>query len=362
MWTDAPGNSHSVYVNGFIPAPIAVDGGRAWAVLLNFQHGVVDRNQALQSGFSRWQIEHRLESGAWQRIYPGVYATFSGVMSREARLWAAVLRAGPGAMLSHETAAELHGIIDEPMGSSIHLTVPVTRRPAQHRPARGIVIHRSGQSQQHFLGPFNLPRTRIEDTVLDLVAASPTFDRAYGWIARAVSRKLVTVGMLRAAVTSRRRIRWRDWLNDALEDVRDGAYSSLERRYIRDVERAHKLPRSQHQAGRQAGRSTTGITGTPATGWRWRSTALLTTRTSAFSWTRTGTMPTSRSTMSRRTGSAPWPSPNAPARPPHWSPLPYAATAGKALSAHAAGPSAASVRPPLRNRDDGGSLGGPGAS
>lgn len=242
-----------MYVNGFIPAPIAVDGGRAWAVLLNFQHGVVDRNQALQSGFSRWQIEHRLESGAWQRIYPGVYATFSGVMSREARLWAAVLRAGPGAMLSHETAAELHGIIDEPMGSSIHLTVPVTRRPAQHRPARGIVIHRSGQSQQHFLGPFNLPRTRIEDTVLDLVAASPTFDRAYGWIARAVSRKLVTVGMLRAAVTSRRRIRWRDWLNDALEDVRDGAYSSLERRYIRDVERAHKLPRSQHQAGRQLG-------------------------------------------------------------------------------------------------------------
>jgi hypothetical protein len=73
----------------------------------------------------------------------------------------------------------VHGIIDKPVGSSIHVTVPLSRRPTQHRPTRGIVIHRSNQSQQLFLGPFKLPRTRIEDTVLDLVAAAPTFDHAY---------------------------------------------------------------------------------------------------------------------------------------------------------------------------------------
>src|SRR5258708_6974659 len=239
-----------MYANGFIPAPVRDDGGRSWAVLLSVQHGIVDREQARNAGFARWQVDHRLAKGAWQRVYPGVYATFSGPLSRDARLWAAVRRAGPGAMLSHETAAEVQGIIDSPLGSVIHVTVPLTRRPAQHRPAHGIFIHRSGQSQAQFLGPFMLPRTRVEDTVLDLVAAAPTFDHAYAWIARAVSRKQVSVAALRLALSARGRIRWRGWLLDALEDAEDGVYSSLERRYVRDVERAHGLPRSEHQARR----------------------------------------------------------------------------------------------------------------
>jgi hypothetical protein len=242
-----------MYMSRFIPAPIGRDGGRDWTVLLSIQRSIVHREQALLAGFSRWQIEHRLASGAWQRVYPAVYATFSGPMPRDAQLWAAVLRAGPGAMLSHETAAELHGIIDKPIETNIQLIVPISRRPAQHRPTRGIIIHRSGQSQQQLLGPYLLPRTRIEDTVLDLVAAAPTFDHAYSWIARSVSRKLVTVDGLRAVLATRKRVRWRVWLNDALDEAKDGVHSSLERRYVRDVERAHGLPKSQHQARRQLG-------------------------------------------------------------------------------------------------------------
>jgi hypothetical protein len=96
-----------------------------------------------------------------------------------------------------------------------------------------------------------LPRTTIEDTVLDLVAAAPTFDRGYAWVARSVSRQLVTTAELRDALVGRRKVRWRSWLDDALDDARDGVDSSLERRYLLDVERAHGLPKSQHQARRQ---------------------------------------------------------------------------------------------------------------
>ncbi len=63
----------------------------------------------------------------------------------------------------------------------------------------------------------------------------------------------MTVGGLRAALAVRRRVRWRNWLNEALEDASDGVHSSLERRYVRDVERAHGLPASQHQARQQFG-------------------------------------------------------------------------------------------------------------
>ena len=220
-------------------------------MLLSVQEGIVDRDQARRSGLSDRQIGHRLSSGRWQRIHSGVYATFSGPVSRNARLWAAVRWAGPDAMLSHETAAEVQGIIDAPLGSTIHVTVPLRRRPAQLHPARGITVHRSSQSRPQLSGPFRLPRTRIEDTVLDLVTAAPTFDRAYGWISRAVSRQLVSPSALRAALAGRSRIRWRAWLSDALDDAGEGVDSSLERRYLVDVERAHGLPRSQHQARRQ---------------------------------------------------------------------------------------------------------------
>lgn len=243
--------AHSMHMNNSLPSTAGPAERSQWLMLLSVQEGIVTKDQARRAGFSDRQIVHRVSTGRWQRIYPGIYATFSGRLSRSAQLWAAVRWAGEGAMLSHETAAEVQGMIDRPAGKTIHITVPLRRRPAQLRPARDITVHRSDQSQSQFPGPFKLPRTRIEDTVLDLVSAAPDFDHAYAWIARAVTRQLVTVGALRAAVAARSRIRWRQWLHDAFEESRDGVQSSLERRYDRDVERAHGLPTSQHQARRR---------------------------------------------------------------------------------------------------------------
>ena len=63
-----------------------------WLGQLQYQAGVVSRQQALDAGFSGKAIEWRLRTGAWRRVYQGVYATFTGKLSREARLWAVVLR------------------------------------------------------------------------------------------------------------------------------------------------------------------------------------------------------------------------------------------------------------------------------
>ncbi len=243
--------AHPMHMSDSLPSTARRAVQSEWLVVLSVQDGIADKEQARQAGFSDRQIAHRVTSGRWQRIYPGVYATFSGRLSRNAWLWAAVRWAGDGAMLSYETAAEVHGMLDKPLGETIHVTVPLRRRPAQLRSARGITVHRSDQSRTQFHGPFKLPRTRIEDTVLDLVCAAPDFDRGYAWISRAVTRQLVTVGALRAAVAERSRIRWRKWLNDAFEESRDGVQSALELRYVRDVERAHGLPASQHQVRRQ---------------------------------------------------------------------------------------------------------------
>jgi len=229
---------------------------RQWVVLLDVQCGIVDRAQAQRAGFSERQIWHRLRSGRWQRVHEGVYATFTGPLTREARLWAALRRAGEDAMLSHETAAEVHGLLDKPVSKTIHITVPARRRPVRRGSARGVVIHRSGQSRPQLPITWKLPRTRIEDTVLDLIDAAPTFQVAYGWIARAVSRDFATVSMLRAALATRRRARYRAELAVAFGESDDGVHSGLELQYVRDVERAHGLPSAQRQARREiAGRA-----------------------------------------------------------------------------------------------------------
>ncbi len=224
-------------------------------MLLDDQQGVIARGQSRLGGISSHGVDRRLKSRKWRRMHRGVYATFTGDASREAKLWAAVRRAGPGAMLSYETAAEVHGLVGKP-SPKVHITVPRSRRPAQNTPVRGVVIHRSDLSRPQRLPPWRLPRTCIEDTVLDLVGAAATFDEAYSWISRAVSRELATVDMLRDALACRKRVRWRAWLTEALADADDGIAFPLERRYAHDVERAHGLPPAQRQARRTVGGKT----------------------------------------------------------------------------------------------------------
>lgn len=176
-------------------------------------------------------------------VYPGVYASFSGQLAREAALWAAVLDAGPGAMLSHQSAAELDGLMDR-QRDAIHVTIPKARR-VRARP--GVVIHRIERAAQ-VVHPTRLPpRTRIEETVLDLVAASNTLDEAVGWLTKALGRRLTTQDKLRRAVSERTRIRWRQETDELLSAAMAGVLSPLEHRYVRDVERPHGLPRGSRQ-------------------------------------------------------------------------------------------------------------------
>ena len=223
-----------------------------WRSQLQSQFRVISREQASAAGFTDSAIGWRLRSGTWQRLHRGAYAAFTGNPSREAKLWAAVLRVGPGAVLSHETAAEVHGLTDKP-DPRIHVSVPAERHPARHTKIRGVVIHRARKLVPEWEAPWILPRTSVEETVLDLVAAARTFDDAYGWISRAVGRRLTTPQALGKALAGRSRMRWRGWITAALQDAADGVHSPLERNYVYGVERAHGLPTARRQARRRLG-------------------------------------------------------------------------------------------------------------
>ncbi len=212
--------------------------------ILYLQRGVLSRAQALGAGVGPRTVSSRLLAGHWQRLHRGVYATFTGEPGREAELWAALCRVGPQAVLSHHTAAELVRLTNQP-SSVIHVTVP---RQQHLRTIRGVVVHRSSRVEEALHFGSLPPRTRIEETALDLTQCSRTLDDALAWLARACGAQLTTAALLRAAMDSRVRMRWRAELATGLDDIGNGAHSILELRYIRRVERPHRLPRAKRQA------------------------------------------------------------------------------------------------------------------
>jgi hypothetical protein len=212
--------------------------------LLEAQRGVFARWQVSMLGLDLQAVEGQLRSGRWQRPQRGVYAAFTGPLSRDAQLWAAVLRAGPQAVLSYESAAELDGFAPEP-SRLIHVTVPL----AQHMvKLRGVAVHRSGRLDTARHPARMPPRTRVEETALDLAQTARTFDGAFGWISRPCNGRLTTPQLIRAAMRSRGRVRWRAELDLALSDIADGIMSPLEKRWVRDVEQAHGFPAAERQA------------------------------------------------------------------------------------------------------------------
>jgi len=212
--------------------------------LARYQYGVVSRAQALRAGLTEDMIRFRVRSDRWRQLYPGVYATFTGAPGRTAQLWAALLSAGPGAVLSYETAAELLRLTDK-AAASIHVTIPRERHVA---PIRGVSLHRSGRAIEAVQPKSNPPRTRMEETVLDLTHAASCFDDVCGWVTRAFARDLTDERRLRAAMDLRARLRWRAELHELITAAKGGDHSVLEYRYDRDVERAHGLPEPVRQA------------------------------------------------------------------------------------------------------------------
>jgi hypothetical protein len=214
--------------------------------LLVIQDDAIARRQGVQAGIDPYTMRSRVRSGRWQRLQRGVYAAFSGEPARETMLWAALLRAGPDATLSHLTAAERHGLIDEP-SSAITITVPASRHPAQSK-IPGVAIHRSDAILRTRHPTMLPPCTRVEDTVLDLIQAARTFDDAYMWICRAIGRRRTTADRIRQAMDARKKMRWRRELAAALGDADQGVLSVLEYRYVHRVERPHRLPPARRQA------------------------------------------------------------------------------------------------------------------
>jgi very-short-patch-repair endonuclease len=109
------------------------------AQLAKRELGILTTEELLAAGLSPAGISRRAKAGRLHRLHHGVYAVGHTALSREARLLAAVKACGEGAVLSHQSAAELWDLSPPCPGPS-HVTIPIARNPGRNRQ---ITVHRS---------------------------------------------------------------------------------------------------------------------------------------------------------------------------------------------------------------------------
>ncbi len=191
-------------------AACVVPGDEAWCALAQRQDGLITRRQALAAGLSEGRLDRRIARGSWQVVLAGSYATFTGPLGRRHRARAALLYAGPEAVLGGATACQLYGLRN---AAPARIEVLV---PAQVRAFRGATASPRGRARMG-LAEVRLRRTTrpikrafrdglalvaIERAVVDAGRDSRTVRDARALLAEAVQRRFTTVDALEVELTA----------------------------------------------------------------------------------------------------------------------------------------------------------------
>lgn len=129
------------------------------------QHGLATRSQLLGIGLTGAQVRSRVRTKRFRELQRGVYLV-TGVRMPRSREMAAALACGPGAVVSHRSAAALLGLLPHP-GKSAPVDVTVPGSDRGRRP--GVRAHRVIQLDPDEVAEADgIPITSAPRTVLDL--------------------------------------------------------------------------------------------------------------------------------------------------------------------------------------------------
>jgi hypothetical protein len=225
------------------PAPHQVRELLEWEYLLLEQHGAIDTQQLAALGVTTDAITANVDAGRWRALLPRVYTPTTGLPPRPTRLHAALLYAGPSAILSHRTAAEEWGMLPIEEGP-VHITVPYGCSAVSQPPE--VVVHRS-RAFAYIAVASIPPRTSRADTALDLAVAEPSAREAMRRLVGVTTTCGIPLTELERQLIERPPYRYRRALASALERMAGGVASVLEDMYALDVEAAHAIPPAARQ-------------------------------------------------------------------------------------------------------------------
>jgi len=217
------------------------------AALAGGQHGVVSRAQVRALGLGSAGVDMRVRRGALHVVHRGVYAVGHPAVASDGLRMAAVLACGPGAALSHVSAAALLAIRETV--SALH---DVTARTRASRP--GLRVHRAALDPRDVTTVRGIPVTAPARTLIDLadVLTADATGRAFE---EAIRRNLVTPADMADALTRHPGRRALPLLTEQLSRHLPGIQrtrSELEQAFVRLVATYDITPRpaiNAHVAG-----------------------------------------------------------------------------------------------------------------
>jgi hypothetical protein len=158
------------------------------------QYAAFTAQQAYADGLSRSSLHRWVREGRLLTLHPGVHAFAGSTSSWERSLMAAVLAAGPGAVVSHRAGARLWGLLDD---ETIEITVPRNRCPD----LAAVVVHRSRDLADNHVSHWKrFPVTKPARTIVDLGAVLPAAD-VEDVLDRALTRHLFTIAAVEWSLT-----------------------------------------------------------------------------------------------------------------------------------------------------------------
>jgi very-short-patch-repair endonuclease len=215
---------------------------RAIASLAADQHGVISFPQLRGIGLGKEAVYKRVGAGRLHPIHQGVYAVGHSALTPDGWRMAAVLACGPGAVLSHRSAAALWGLrVDR------RRVIDVTAPNRRGRIPKGIRAHRDGALMGADRTVLNgIPCTNVSRVLLDLAGEVPMWElrkvvaeaEVLRVLDRAALRKLIQRSRGRRGVARLRLIL------DELDPQTKRTRSELERMFLRMCTRAG-LPRPE---------------------------------------------------------------------------------------------------------------------
>jgi len=200
------------------------------------QAGAISRPQCLAAGVSDTVLARLLGNGDARRLANGVFALSQPSWLQDT--WAGLLLGGNDAVVGGLAAASLNGLLDPPRIIDIYTPASHTRRNGPWRFHR---LQRTGHGSP--------PHTDMEQTIVDL-AGTISNDQMVDLLVRA--RPTLNTNKALQLLAQHERHPGRIQLTKAIADLISGVNSVLESRYVRQVERPHKLPTPARQ-GRPLG-------------------------------------------------------------------------------------------------------------
>jgi predicted transcriptional regulator of viral defense system len=169
------------------------------------QAGYFTARQATEAGISRALLSHHArEGGPVMRVQRGLYRLRNFPASAREDVVAQWLKVGQpvDAVVSHESAAELHGLTDI-IPNALHMTVP--RRYRGWKAPRGVRFHltKAGVPMKERVQLNGVPATSVDRTIIDLLATNGLTEQAELAISQAHERGITTRRRLETASRTR---------------------------------------------------------------------------------------------------------------------------------------------------------------